>query len=54
MERHKDVVVGCGTYGTTYKFAWVCTNCSAAHPIAVDASGFFGKAEPMYKPAEGE
>ena len=53
MERHKDVVVSFGPDGTTYNFAWVCTNCSAAYPIAVDVSGFFGKTEPMYKPVEG-
>lgn len=54
MERHKDVVVSYGTDGINYNFAWVCTGCSAASPIAVDVSGFFGKTEPMYKPLEGE
>lgn len=52
MERHKDVVVAYGGDGTTYSFAWVCTGCSAAFPIAVQVSGFIGKAEPMHKPLE--
>ncbi len=55
MERHKDVVVSFGTHGITYDFAWVCTTCSAAYPIAVNVNGFFGNTEPMYKPLkEGE
>lgn len=54
MERHKEVVISYGTDGTTYNFAWVCTECSVAYPIAVNVSGFFGKTEPMYKPIDGE
>ncbi|MDG3004296.1 hypothetical protein [Paludisphaera mucosa] len=54
MERRKDVVVSYGAAGITYDFAWVCPGCSAAYPIAVDVSGFFGKAEPMYEPSKEE
>ncbi len=42
-----------GPRAMTYDFAWVCTVCSAAYPIAANVSGFFGKSEPMYKPLEG-
>ena len=52
LERHKEVVVAHGVDGTTYSFAWVCTQCSAAFPIAVSVGGFFGRAEPMYKELE--
>jgi len=52
LERHKEVVVAFGVDGTTYSFAWACTECSAAFPIAVSVEGFFGRAEPMYKPLE--
>ena len=51
---HKEVVVAYGPNGTTYDFAWVCTDCSAAYPIAVNVSGFFGRSEPMYQPLDVE
>jgi hypothetical protein len=48
MERHEEVVVAFATEGTTYDLAWVCTDCSAAFPIAVHKAGLFKKPQPLY------
>ncbi|HYH67557.1 MAG TPA: hypothetical protein VD866_22865, partial [Urbifossiella sp.] len=49
MERHEEVLVEFATDGTTYNFAWVCTGCSAAFPIAVSKDGLFKKPQPLFK-----
>ena len=54
LERHEEVVVEFATDGTTYNYAWVCTECSAAFPIAVIKNGLFKKPQPMYQPLQSE
>lgn len=54
MERHEEVVVAFATEGTTYDLAWVCTDCSAAFPIAVHKTGLFKKPQPLYVEPEPE
>lgn len=49
LERHEEVVVEFATDGAGYTLAWVCTDCSAAFPIAVVKNGFFKKPQPLYK-----
>ena len=46
MERHEEVVVEFATEGTTYNYAWVCTGCSAAFPIATTKNGLFKNNDP--------
>lgn len=55
LERHREVVIEFATEGTTYDLAWVCTECSAAFPIAVHKLGVFKRPQPLYeglKPTE--
>jgi hypothetical protein len=49
MERHEEVVIAFATDGMSFDFAWVCTECSAAFPIAIAKSGLFKKPQPLYK-----
>lgn len=50
LERHEEVMIQVGgSSGLTYTLAWVCTDCSAAFPIAVGKGGLLRKAQPLYK-----
>jgi hypothetical protein len=52
LERHEEVVIEFASDGLTLNFAWVCTDCSAAFPIAVHKDGVFRKARPLYEDSE--
>ena len=46
----RDVVVCPGSYGPVlYTLAWVCTNCSAAFPIAIGKGGVIRPPEALYQ-----
>ena len=46
LAKEKGVVVAVGW--VTYTQAWVCTQCSAAFPIAVWPKGIISGVEPLY------
>ncbi len=50
LERQEGVKIQAGGSNVlTYTLAWVCTNCSAAFPIAVGKGGVFRKARPLHE-----
>jgi hypothetical protein len=53
LERHEEVVIEvAASDGLTFSLAWVCTDCSAAFPIAVGKGGLIRKARPLYQDSE--
>jgi hypothetical protein len=53
MEKREDVKIQAGGSNVlSYTLAWVCTNCSAAFPIAVGKGGVIRKAQPLYEDRE--
>lgn len=50
LRRQKKVPVQPGgRIAIYYALAWVCTNCSAAFPIALGKGGIVRNAEPMFE-----
>jgi len=47
--REKKVPVSVIHSPITYPLAWVCTDCSAAFPIALGSGGIIRKAKPLYE-----
>ena len=47
LSREENVCVS--TVQLVYSLAWVCTDCSAAFPIAISSFGMFKKPKPMYE-----
>ena len=52
LVREKDVVIAFGRSGAKLVLAWVCTECSAAWPIAIAAERFATTGDPLWESAE--
>jgi len=49
LVREKKVDVSFTRTAITYPLAWVCTDCSAAFPIALGSGGIIREAKPLYE-----
>ena len=49
MVREKKVEISVTNGPQTFVLAWVCTQCSAAFPIAIGSGGIIREAKPLYE-----